>query len=506
MPAAIYARQSIEKADSVSIDAQIERCRAVCGLNGWDFTVYSDVGFSGKNLNRPNFERLLADIRAGRIDALVSYKLDRISRSITDFSELLQLFEKYGVQYISATEQFDTSSPVGRAMIYIVMVFAQLERETTTQRVTDNYRYRASQGLYMGGNAPLGFAASRIILDGRKASVLRVDEDGAAVVRSIYSRYQSGRNTHRIALSLNEEGILTSQGKIFSANAVLRILRNLTYCADSPELYEYLKSRGYPVLDPIEAFDGAHGMCCYFKSGNGKPVPAESRLVAVGRHGPVVPAKQWIAVQSRLDSAQKAPKPRSSASSLLAGLLKCADCGASFGLKTTRKKSGSYSYYFCRGRAGQGKCKNDLWIAADLIEPALARLLCLRAKKVLQGGRESPPSPAVDPRAAVLERERVECSAKIEKLLEGVGLGNSVVDGHLTSLITRLDARKEELEAQLERLDRKEKPAAGAFTQRIDLPALFAAADTADKSAAARTLIKKIEIGRDGKVKVEWLI
>jgi len=106
----IYARQSIEKKDSVSIEAQIEKCMAYCA--GSDYRVYKDLGYSGKNINRPQFTQLLEDIKSGLINKVIAYRLDRISRSIADFSQLLLMFEKYNVKFVSATENFDTDTPM----------------------------------------------------------------------------------------------------------------------------------------------------------------------------------------------------------------------------------------------------------------------------------------------------------------------------------------------------------------------------------------------------------
>ena len=132
---AIYARQSVEKEDSISIESQIEMC--TYEARGEAFLVYKDKGFSGKNTNRPEFQRMMQDIRTGRkgITKVIVYKLDRISRSILDFSNMMDIFGKLGVEFSSATEKFDTSTPMGRAMLNICITFAQLERETTQQRV-----------------------------------------------------------------------------------------------------------------------------------------------------------------------------------------------------------------------------------------------------------------------------------------------------------------------------------------------------------------------------------
>ena len=107
---AIYARQSIEKKDSVSLETQVEKCKSFC--DGQDYKIYTDAGFSGKNINRPQFSKLLADIKAGLISKVIAYRLDRISRSIADFSQLLILFEDFDVKFVSATENFDTDTPM----------------------------------------------------------------------------------------------------------------------------------------------------------------------------------------------------------------------------------------------------------------------------------------------------------------------------------------------------------------------------------------------------------
>ena len=134
---AIYGRQSIDKKDSISIESQFEFCRYE--LKGGEAKEYKDKGYSGKNIERPDFQRLLRDIRAGLIRRVIVYKLDRISRSIVDFAKLMELFKQYNVEFVSCTEKFDTSTPMGRAMLNICIVFAQLERESIQMRVQDAF-------------------------------------------------------------------------------------------------------------------------------------------------------------------------------------------------------------------------------------------------------------------------------------------------------------------------------------------------------------------------------
>ena len=145
---AIYARQSVDRVDSISIDSQIEFCRFE--VKDAEFKVYRDRGYSGKNTMRPQLQELFSDIRRGEIDKVIVYKLDRISRSILDFSNMMEMFQQHQVEFVSSTEKFDTSTPMGRAMLNICIVFAQLERETIQKRVSDAYYSRSKKGFRMG--------------------------------------------------------------------------------------------------------------------------------------------------------------------------------------------------------------------------------------------------------------------------------------------------------------------------------------------------------------------
>ena len=160
--AAIYCRQSFYKEDSCSIDMQIERSKAFCVSQGWDYIVYdTDKGYSGKDTDRPGFRQMMKDITAGKINFVVVYKLDRISRKLTDFFGLMEEFKAQDVGFRSLTENFDTTTPMGRAMLAIIAVFAQLERETTAERVRDNMIDRARMGIWNGGPIPFGFQSNK---------------------------------------------------------------------------------------------------------------------------------------------------------------------------------------------------------------------------------------------------------------------------------------------------------------------------------------------------------
>ena len=184
---ALYGRQSIEKKDSISVESQLEYCKYE--THGNPYIEYADRGFSGKNTNRPDFEKMMSDIKAGKIKRVIVYKLDRISRSILDFANMMEVFQEYHVEFVSSTEKFDTSTPIGNAMLNISIVFAQLERETISERITDNYYMRAKSGAWTGGPAPFGFSIQKKIHNGKKVSYLSRNEY-SNIVLQIFENYQ----------------------------------------------------------------------------------------------------------------------------------------------------------------------------------------------------------------------------------------------------------------------------------------------------------------------------
>ena len=261
---AIYARQSIDKKDSISIETQIEACKR---CTDGEFRVYSDKGWSGKNLDRPQFQQLLRDIRSGEISKLVVYKLDRISRSLNDFSNLMETFRKYGVEFASTVETFDTSTAIGRAMLGIIMVFAELERENILLRVKDNYYARGEKGLYLGGVPVYGFDKIPTRLDGIKTSVL-VPNGDMGTVEYIYSAYrESGCSLGDIVRALNEREVPSPAGTLWDSSKLSRLLRSPVYVRADMEVYRYFKEKGARISNPAADFTGERGCFLYGKRG-----------------------------------------------------------------------------------------------------------------------------------------------------------------------------------------------------------------------------------------------
>ena len=184
---ALYGRQSVEKKDSISVESQIEYCRYE--THGRPYLEYTDRGFSGKDTNRPGFEKMMQDIGQGKIKRVIVYKLDRISRSILDFANMMEIFQKYQVEFISTTEKFDTSTPIGRAMLNICIVFAQLERETIQKRVADAYYARSKKGFYMGGRVPYGYCLKETVIDHVRTAMYEEVKEESSQIGIMYSMY-----------------------------------------------------------------------------------------------------------------------------------------------------------------------------------------------------------------------------------------------------------------------------------------------------------------------------
>ena len=183
---AVYGRQSVDRRDSISIESQIEFCQYE--LKGEHYRAYTDKGFSGKNTDRPQFQALIRDIEQGLISTVIVYKLDRISRSIIDFANMMELLQRYNVEFVSATEKFDTSTPIGRAMLNICIVFAQLERETIQKRVQDAFHSRCRKGFFMSGKAPYGYTLEPTTLGGIRTKKMVTNPVAADHVRLMYYR------------------------------------------------------------------------------------------------------------------------------------------------------------------------------------------------------------------------------------------------------------------------------------------------------------------------------
>ena len=223
---AIYTRVSTDGQAEVefnSCEAQENRIRSFIDSqeNMEIFKVYSDPGFTGANINRPGLNQILYDIRQRKINLVIAYKIDRLTRSPKDFYQLIELFDHFGVDFISVTERFDTSTPSGRLLRNIMLTFAQFERELTSERTKDKLAQRAQQGMWNGGHSPLGYK--------RENKKLVIDEKESKAVQYIFNRYINNANTAEIFDGLVSKALLSREGTPISKTRILNVLRNPLY-------------------------------------------------------------------------------------------------------------------------------------------------------------------------------------------------------------------------------------------------------------------------------------
>ncbi len=357
----IYSRKSKISDKGESIENQINLCKEYATLHfeQCEFTIFQDEGFSGGNTNRPQFQAMVKGIKKGLYDVLICYRLDRISRNVSDFSSTLELLTNHHVGFVSVKEQFDTTTPMGRAMIHISSVFAQLERETIAERIRDNLLELSKTGRWLGGTAPLGYIAVRKdYMSGDKVkhyTVLEIDPYGKDIVTLIFNKYLELGSISQVETYLMQKNLKTLNGKYFQSNTIRCILMNPTYCAIDDNSYKYFKSIGV-VMNELERNDGTAFMPYNrHKSGkyNMKNNP-EEWILAVGSHEPIITSEQWISVQHQIKNNSDTAIPKGTgAPALLTGLIYCKNCGSV--MKVTNQivlADGTISYTY--------RCSNKL--------------------------------------------------------------------------------------------------------------------------------------------------
>lgn len=327
---AIYTRKSTDEGldqNFNSLDAQREACEAYIASQrheGWKALSkrYDDGGYSGGNLQRPALQKLLEDINAGHVDLVVVYKIDRLTRSLTDFAKMVDVFDKRGTSFVSVTQHFNTTTSMGRLTLNVLLSFAQFEREVTGERIRDKIAASKVKGMWMGGPIPLGYDV--------KDRELVINAKEADTVRVLFKRYQALGCVQKLKAELDANGTATkvrvsnagnrSGGQRFSRGALYHLLRNRLYCGEVHHAGKY-----YP-----------------------------------GQHKPIVPQALWAAVQAQLDANHQAhkTKTRAKAASLLAGMVVTAS-GQSLTASHTIRHGKRYRYYLLRPAAGSTAVKSS---------------------------------------------------------------------------------------------------------------------------------------------------
>lgn len=339
---AAYVRKSTEdglEQEYNSLDAQYDAIKSYVrsqSYNGWQLIdkKYSDGGYSGGSQDRPALNALKADIEAGLIDIVVVYKIDRLSRSITDFADLSRLFDRHHVSFVSVTQQIDTSNAAGRMLLNILISFSQFEREMAADRIRDKMRATKAKGMWVGGNVPFGYK-----VEDKKLVVNPSTEPQARRVFELYAKYGELR---KVCRALRDEGIERAPGKPWRPRSVYNAVHNRRYIAEM-------------VVD-------------------GKIIQAD--------HASIIDRTLWDRVQKiivehpRHDNPGRTPLPQAS---LLRDILFCGNCKSKMTYSWCRSSKNAakrYGYYQCQRQQRVGEGCSVKRVPSALVEAEVARALC----------------------------------------------------------------------------------------------------------------------------------
>lgn len=339
----IYSRKSKWTGRGDSIENQVQMCkeyieRYIEDSDKAEICVFEDEGYSGKNTKRPEFQKMIKEIKKGNCKYLVCYKLDRLGRNIIDLASIVEELNNLKVSFISIKENFDTSTPMGKTMLYIAGIFAQMEREQIAERVKDNMVMLARGGRWLGGNTPLGFVSEKdekIQLDDkvRTSYILKENEEEMQIVRFIFKEYIENQSLVGLVKYFLQKGILTKRGKEYTTTAFKDILENPVYCIADEAAYDYFENLGCQICFSREEANGKHGIIAYAKTSStyykNKSNPPEEWIIAIGKHKGEVTGKNFVKIQRILEAnkikSESFHKVKNEVA-LLSGLVYCT-CG-----------------------------------------------------------------------------------------------------------------------------------------------------------------------------------
>ena len=480
---AILTRTSTEEgldSEFNSLDAQRESGEAYVESQkqeGWVTlpTRYDDGGYSGATLERPALHRLLADIEGGKIDCIVVYKLDRLSRSLLDFAKLMDVFDRHNVSFVSVTQHFDTSTSMGRLMVNVLLSFAQFEREIIGERIRDKVAATRRKGKYAGGPPVLGYDVDRE----RKRLVVNSKE--AKLVQRIFSDFVATGSTTTLAQQLNEEGHTTKSwttkagkhrlGKPWDKVLIYRVLQNCLYIGEVGH-----KGKRYH-----------------------------------GDHESIVTRRLWDQAHSILarNGRARGVRTRTKTPALLRGLIRCAHCGCSMGPTFTKRRGRVYRYYACihGSKHGAGSCPVGSVPAGEIEGAVIEQLRAVFESPEVVAATVSAAREQREARLKEVTHQHTEATAALttlreeaQRLMSGAYGDSALVAGRLTELTAEVEEQEravtqtdQEMQALSSRVSEQE--VIGALAS---LDPMWEELFPAEQERIVQLLVRRVEVGADG--------
>lgn len=462
---------------------------------------YIDNGFSGGNTNRDAFRRMMSQVEEGKIKKIIVYRLDRISRSLADFVGILDTLKKHNVGFFSSRESFDTSSPYGEMIVKILMVFAEFERQSIIERVTQAYAHRSEKGLYMGGRQPYGFDLTDTVIYGIKTKMLTQVDTEAENIRYIFESYAvSGVTLRNLMDNLMKNNIMPRQGS-WSTSKLSTIMKNPIYVRADNDIYEYFARHNANIISGVSEFDGIHGLQLYGRNKHTADDFSDMKVVVMTHEG-IVSSDIWLRCQKKLEANRQIGNSLSNATSWLGGKIVCRSCGR----KMTVTKGGKHidgsrkRYFSCTGRSHNRICKGTaVPIYADCLEDTAYILISDKLSKMKSYTRKI--SRDNSGKVNLLKNRISEIAIEEAKLVD-LMLRDSIAPDMLKLLGERAKNLSDEKQALLLKIE----SAADEETEVINLPEKWKNATYEERKAVSNLLINKIYIDEDGTTEVVWNI
>lgn len=442
---AIYTRVSTDdqaRGEYNSLESQRDICEHAIAVHlheGWKTTLYlDDPGYSGKNLERPGMQALIQEVKAGQVDVVVAYKLDRITRYLPDFYEFWKILNEHKVNFVSATQAFDTSTPMGMLMLNMLLSFGQFEREMIAERVSHKIAERAKKGLWNGGWAPLGYAHDPV------TKQILPDPAEAPIARRVFELSKELRSAAKVAGALNAEGLRTPERTVKSRRGNEMVVGGKRFIPNKIKVI---------VTNPLYKGVVHH---------NGEDYP--------GEHEPLVSEKLWQEANDALSGKgkkrQQTVLDRNTHQSLLKGIIRCGECGHRLTPKPGGKKDrdgNPYLYYTCNNVSKDGKAATCSLrnVPARAIDDFVIQILgeigrrpeIIKAAVASSNEEKSKSIRPLKTKLGELQRQHADMGEELQRYLAMVRKTDSAHFGRETLAAAEdLAKQKHELEREIEKV------------------------------------------------------
>lgn len=509
MAIVLYARKSVERENSISCETQLEYCKTAIKPNERNEKIitFIDNGFSGGNTNRDGFQKMMKLVRQGKVSKIIVYKLDRISRSLSDFVNILNEFKAHNVEFVSSQESFDTSSPYGEMIVKILMVFAEFERTSIINRVTQAYAHRSEMGFYMGGRQPYGFTLVPTVIHNIKTKKLTPISSEMEQVQYIFEIYaQENVSLRRLLDILIAENKRPLNGSNWTTSKLSSLLKNPIYVKADSDVYHYYDCHGVKMVNDLSMFTGEFGAQLYghTKHKSDNPDWSDMKLVLLSHSG-IVDSDIWLKCQRKLERNKQIGNSLSNRTSWLSGKVICEKCGYTMTtIKGKANQNGEIRRYFnCIGKSHKKICTGPkVTIYAEDLENMVYDCISEKLSELTGGKRTTTKGNSAeinDLKLKILAIEKDE-----HRLMDNI-LSGGFNDDLLVLANQKASQLKRDRLALYEQIDTLHSKNEETDSV-INLAKCWKTADYNHKKAVAMIMIDKIIINNDGDAKIIWNI